>query len=95
MEVPLKVEIKRREGPDPFTELSADIIYSPPAEMSIKVWTLQRGRLVEYEFWAVHVREKPIASSIGVMTMYGGNVVYEKEYLTRLRDEINLLLGDG
>lgn len=93
MEIPLKVEIKRPEDSF-FREMSPDIIPSQPRDMSIKIWTVRDRRLCEYEFWATHLLERPIASSIGEMRVYPVGTIYEEKYLRRLRDHINELLGE-
>lgn len=96
MEIPLKIEI---EAPEiSIQSLCLERIVKEPRPWKVIVWTYDSDarRLQEYTFYAAYLAYPAERTyEVGRMKIFSEGTLYEKEYLRKLRDACNSLLGES
>jgi hypothetical protein len=67
-------------------------ISTPTYRVKATMLDVERSRVVEYEFHSMIDPSKPIGQEVGVVTFV--DVEHHRKYLTKLRDALDLALGD-
>lgn len=94
-EVPLKFEVERPH--DIMRELNVDSIQYGDQPWTLKAWTVEctpEKRLRCYTFHAVQIASLEAHRNIGEIKVFNKGTTFEPEYLRRLRDQIDAILGD-
>lgn len=78
-------QIKRTEQEEGLTRLEAPKLLAHPGPWELTFSILNPYRMVieDYEFYAVHVKERPLASSIGSLRI---KTIYTGEEIARIRE---------
>lgn len=67
-------------------------ISTPTFRVKATMLDVDRSRVVEYEFHSMFDPSKPIGQEVGVVTHV--EVEHHRKHLTKLRDALDLALGD-
>lgn len=87
-------QIKRTEAEEGLTRLEAPKLLAHPGpwELTFTILNPYRMQLEDYEFYAVHVKERPLASSIGSLRIKSIYTEAEIDSIREARDALNEIL---